>query len=126
MSVRATDRVANTSPWSEPRCTTRFTDDRSLHMGHGWERVRSGYLGTGSKTTRKGAVLRDRHVSGRRIGVILHGRGAVVVSIGGHRVGQVGGNGTKWITLPRSRSGKIAFRIPTRGKVIVDGYAVTG
>jgi hypothetical protein len=126
VSARATDRVGNTSAWSAPRCTTRFTDDRALKAGRGWTRVRGGYLNTGTKTFRKGVMLRGKRVSGTQVGVILHGRGTVAVLIGGRVVGQVHGNGTKWITLPANRSGRIAFRTLTRGKVILDGYAVTG
>ena len=125
VSVRATDRVHNTSAWSAPRCTTRFTDDRSLRAGRGWTRVRGSYLGTGTKATRKGVVLRGKRVSGRRVGVILHRRGAVAVFIGGHRVGQAHRRGTTWITLSSTLSGRIAIRTLTRGRVVVDGYAVT-
>ena len=125
VQVRATDRVGNTSGWSAPRCTTRFTDDRSLHARHGWKRVHGGYLATGTTSIRKGAVLRGRRVSGRYVGVILHGRGTVDVVIGGHVVGQVHGRGTRWLVLPTSRSGRIAFRAATRVRATVDGYAVT-
>lgn len=126
VSARATDRVGNTSAWSAPRCTTRFTDDRSLRASRGWTRVRGAYLGTGTKATRKGAVLRGKRVSGQHVGVILHGRGTVAVLIHGHEVGRVRGNGTKWITLPSTRTGRIAFRTVSRGRVaVVDGYAVT-
>jgi hypothetical protein len=125
VSVRATDRVGNTSAWSAPRCSSRFSDDRSLHARKGWKRVHGGYLGTGTKATRKGAVLRGKRVSGRRVGVILHGRGTVAVAIGGHRAGELHGNGTRWLTLPANRSGRIAFRALTHRRVIVDGYAVT-
>jgi hypothetical protein len=122
---RATDRVGNTSPWSPARCTTRFRDDRSLRAGKGWKRVHGGYLGTGTRTVRKGAVLHGKRVSGRYVGVLLHGRGTVAVLIHGRVVGTVRGNGAKWIALPAARSGRIAFRTVSRGRVVVDGYAVT-
>lgn len=125
VQVRATDRLGNTSAWSAPRCTTRFADDRSLHARHGWKRVPGGYLGTGTKSTRKGAVLRGKRVSGRYVGVVLRGRGTVDVLVGGHVVGRVHRRGTTWLTLPATRSGRIAFRAVTRAKVTVDGYAVT-
>jgi hypothetical protein len=125
VSVRATDRVGNTSAWSAPRCTTRFVDDASMRAGRAWKRVHASYLGTGTKTSRKGVTLRGKRVSGSRVGVILHGRGTVRVLIGGHVVGEVHGNGTKWITLPRTRSGRLALRTTTRAKVVVDGYVVT-
>lgn len=127
VQARATDRVGNRSPWSAPRCTTRFSDDRSLRPGRGWTRVRGGYLGTGTKATRKGAVLRGKRVSGRSVAVVLRGRGAVSVTIGGDLVGQVRGRGVHWVTLPQSHSGRIAVRTVSRGgRVVVDGYAVTG
>ena len=122
---RATDRVGNTSPWSPARCTSRFRDDRSLKAGKGWKRVHGSYLGTGTRTVRRGAVLRGKRVSGRYVGVILHGRGTVAVLIGGHVVGTVRGDGVRWIALPSARSGRIALRTVTRGKVVVDGYVVT-
>jgi hypothetical protein len=125
VSARATDRVQNTSAWSAPRCTSRFLDDRSLRAGRGWTRVGGTYLGTGTKATRKGVTLRGRRVSGQHVAVILHGRGTVAVFIGGHRIGELHGHGTKWLTLPSPRSGRIAVRTVTRGRVVVDGYAVT-
>jgi hypothetical protein len=125
VEARATDRVGNTSAWSAPRCTTRFVDDASMKAGRAWKRVHSAYLGTGTKTSRKGVTLRGRRVSGSRVGIILHGRGTLRVAIGGHVVGEVHGRGTKWLTLPRSRSGHLTLRTTTRAKVVVDGYVVT-
>ncbi|GAB7005454.1 hypothetical protein JCM18899A_29270 [Nocardioides sp. AN3] len=125
VEARATDRVGNTSAWSAPRCTTRFTDDRALRAGRGWTRVHSAYLGTGTQARSKGATLRGKRVSGRHVGVILHGRGTVAVLIGGRVVGHVHGNGTKWVTLSATRSGRIALRTVSRARVVVDGYAVT-
>jgi hypothetical protein len=125
VQARATDRVGNTSAWSTPRCTTRFRDDRTLHAGRGWTHVHGSYLGTGTKAVRKGVTLRGKRVSGRYVGVILHGRGTVDVLIRGHVVGQLHGNGIKWLTLPAVRSGRLALRTAKRGKVVVDGYAVT-
>ncbi|GAA1965016.1 hypothetical protein GCM10009798_26580 [Nocardioides panacihumi] len=125
VQARATDRVGNTSAWSAPLCSTRFTDDRALRAGRGWTHVHGGYLGTGTRATRKGLTLRGKRVSGRHVAVILHGRGTVGVYIRGRLVGRVHGNGTKWITLPATRSGRIALRTETRSRVVVDGYAVT-
>lgn len=123
--ARATDRVGNTSAWSTPRCTTRFRDDRSLRAGRGWTTVRGGYLGSATKTTRRHAVLRGPRVSGRYVGVMMRGRGTVDVLIGGRKVGEVHGRGTKWVALPETRSGGLALRTQTRRLVVVDGFVVT-
>lgn len=123
--ARATDRVGNTSAWSPVRCAARFGDDRALRPGRGWTRIGGGYLGTGTRASRPGAVLRGPRVSGTRVGLVLRGRGTVAVLIGGRRVGELRGGGTRWLTLPATRSGRLTLRTTTRRTVVVDGFAVT-
>ncbi|UDY24140.1 DUF1906 domain-containing protein [Nocardioides sp. Kera G14] len=125
VTAQATDRAGNASAWSAPRCTARFADDTSLHAGKGWKRARGGYLGTSSKATRKGAVLRGPRVAGTSVTVVLRARGAVVVRIGSTVVGIVRGAGTHQLTLRSPVSGQLTLRTQSRAKTVVDAYLVT-
>ncbi|MFI6716424.1 choice-of-anchor D domain-containing protein [Kribbella sp. NPDC050470] len=59
VSVRARDRVGNTSAWTAERCFSRPMDDRSLSAGTGWVRGTGAglYYSTATSTTKYGASL---------------------------------------------------------------------
>lgn len=59
-SVRVRDNAGNTSAWSQPLCTTRMTDDRSLSAAGSWVRPAGQpgfYNGTFSRSSQAGARL---------------------------------------------------------------------
>lgn len=122
--VVVTDRAGNkTTP--QMRCVARLTDDRSLRAGRGWSRAGGRYLGTSTVATRGAAVLRGGTVSGNYIVVMTHGPGAVVVSIGRHKIGTVHGNGAHVIRLTTALKGKLSLKTTSRKKIAIDGFAVT-
>jgi dipeptidyl aminopeptidase/acylaminoacyl peptidase len=59
VSVRARDRVGNTSAWTAERCFSRPLDDRSLSAGTGWVRGTAAglYYSTATSSTRYDASL---------------------------------------------------------------------
>lgn len=122
--VVVTDRAGNrTTP--QLRCVARLSDDRSLRAGPAWTRVGGGYLGTSTLTTQRGAVLRSGSVSGNYVMVVTRGPGALIVSIGRHRLGTVHGSGTHIIRLTTALKGQLSLRSTSRKRIAIDGYAVT-
>ena len=73
VSVRARDSVLNSSPWTEPRCTSRPFDDRSLTAGVGWTRGSGAPYWKKTITTTTGArrTLSRSGVQLDRVGVLV-------------------------------------------------------
>ena len=94
-SVRARDRMGNTSAWSAERCTVRPLDDRSLTRATaGWtqQNTSSSYLGTNTYTTRSGARLTLASVSARQVYLVAtrcSSCGVATVYIGSTKIGSV-------------------------------------
>lgn len=94
-SVRARDRLGNTSAWSAERCTARPVDDRSLTRATaGWTRqnTNSSYLGTNTYSTRSGARLTLASVKARQLHLVATrcpSCGAATVYIGSTKIGSV-------------------------------------
>jgi len=102
-SSRATDEAGNVSGWSSERCSIAPLDDRDLNVRAGnWTR-RSGrnyYLGTFTKTKRRGASLVARKVRVRDIYIVAQrcpGCGRIAVLFRGTRVATIrlGSNRTR-------------------------------
>ncbi|MFT4289227.1 glycoside hydrolase domain-containing protein [Nocardioides sp.] len=124
VSVRATDKVGNTSAWVD-RCVARFTDQTKLRADKSWRKVRGSYLGSAVKATKPGATLRGGKVAGSRVGVLVHGHGTLAVIVGGHQVGTISaGGGVRVLSLPSTVRGRLTLRTLTQGSYKVDGFAV--
>jgi GH25 family lysozyme M1 (1,4-beta-N-acetylmuramidase) len=136
--ARATDTAGNQSTWSNERCTTVPFDDRDLRRSSGWKRssARAFYLGTATKTRRRGASLLARNVAVREIHLVAQRCprcGKVRVLFNGSRVRTVSlranrRKNRKVIRIARFRSlrrGNIELVTMTNRPVSVDGLALS-
>lgn len=125
--IRATDAAHNASGWTR-RCTSRLADDRALRhqdvRARGWHRarVRGAYRGTATIAKRKHAKLRLGPAQAGSVGVLLRGRGSVVVRSAGRKVGVLRAGGLRWATLPHA--GAVTLTASS-AKVSLDGYVLT-
>ncbi|MGG5258185.1 hypothetical protein [Phycicoccus avicenniae] len=131
-SVRARDRVGNTSAWSAERCTARALDDRALAAGTGWTRAgsSSASAGTVTRTTTAGRVLTRTRTVARRVLVVATTCptcGTLDVFLGSTRVGSVSTRSSTTRArqvlalplLPSVRSGTLTLRSRTTGRLVV-------
>lgn len=121
--MRASDTVGNATGWSR-QCTSRLADDGLLRHGHGWHRTRArdAYRHTVTTARRRHAVLRLGHAEPGAVGVLLRGRGAVAVRVGGQRVGTLRAGGMRWAQSPRAGAVTLVAR---SAQVGVDGFVLT-
>jgi hypothetical protein len=122
--VRARDQAGNASRWSARRCTSRLADDRQARIVSRWHRARAhgAYRGTLTTAARRHAVLRLGHASPGRLAVVLRGRGAVAVDVGGRRVGVLRGPGQRTIAL--RRAGALRLVTTSARRVSLDGFVL--
>lgn len=137
-SVKATDRVGNTSAATPEQCTVVPLDDRSLARSSGFSAVTSSayYAGTAYRATVRGQTLTRTGVSGARQLLVVATScatcGTVDVLIGGVRVG--GLNLASATTVNRrvftlgftaARTGTVVLKVTSSGKpVVLDGLGV--
>ena len=136
-SVKATDRVGNTSAATPEQCTVVPLDDRSLTRSTAFTPVTSSayYAGTAMRTTSKGATLTRTGVTfAKQLYVVATSCstcGTVDVLVGTARVGSInlyGGTVNKRVfALPSFsvRSGTVTLKVTSTGKtVIIDGLGI--
>lgn len=138
-SARATDRAGNISEWSAERCTIAPLDDRDLRSSSAWtERFRTRfYLGTFTKTKRRGAALVARNVRVRDIHLVAQRCahcGKVAVLFNGSRVAKVGLRSTRTLnkriihaaSFGSVRRGTVKIVVISRGSPVkIDGLALS-
>jgi len=126
VQVRAIDAAGNASGWTTARCTSRLADDRAAQATGAskrrWQRARkhSAYHRTLTVSKRRGAVLRLGHAAPGRLAIVHSGR-ALVVRVGGRRVGVLRGAGTTWVRLPRAG---LVTVTASRPHAALDGFAL--
>jgi photosystem II stability/assembly factor-like uncharacterized protein len=137
--VRAADRDANTSPWSDQACTAVPVDDRKLDIGKGhWSADEASrfYLGTLTSTSTRGATLTLPSVRATRIAVLVRrcpGCGTIEVAFGGKVVRRIHlASSTRDQVLVRVgtfsavRVGRVSIRVVSAGKAVaIDGLAIS-
>jgi len=94
VSVRARDKVGNTTGWSRETCSTRVLDDRSLRAGTGWSRLStpSALGGTQTSAGRSGVSLSLTNAHARRVALVVRtcsSCGSVDVYVGSRKLGSV-------------------------------------
>lgn len=134
--VRAADTVANLGGWSPRRCAVVPLDDRAAKAGRGWKRKASatGYLGTVSRASRRGAVLRLPGIEASELSLLAmrcRRCGTVRVSFAGEPLGRFrlkgrpGAQVLPLATFASARAGTLVVRVVSRGRpVTIDGIAV--
>ncbi len=135
-SVRASDKVHNTSDWSQPLCTAKLLDDRQLSASAGWSRPggRSGYYnGTYSQSKALGSTLR---VAGTftRVAVTANrcrGCGNLLIYSGSTRIGSMVLNSAtpglaSWVSpVLTSRRAVLTLKVSSSGHpVTIDGVGL--
>ncbi|WP_408897784.1 hypothetical protein ACJ5H2_01435 [Nocardioides sp. R1-1] len=135
--ARARDSVANAGGWSGRRCAVVPLDDRAARAKGGWKRVkaRSAYLGTLTRATRRGAMLRLAGVQASELSLVVtrcRTCGTVKVSFGGRKLGRFSLKGRKaaqtvvpLASFPGVRSGTLVVKVVSRGRPVpIDAIAV--
>jgi hypothetical protein len=138
VSVRARDRVGNTSAWTPIRCVARALDDRSLVASKGWVRGKGTayYLHTATLTTGSAAVLVRTGARLDRIAVVATRCatcGMVGIYVGNRLIGKINLYLAKTryqqiLFLPRFsyRTGAVVIRSLTSRKLVaIDGLVIT-
>ncbi len=138
MAARGTNQAGSVSLYSAPRCTAVPLDERNLSRTKKWKAVSSGsyYLGTGMRTTSKGAAM-SKTVLGKHVSLIVaktRGGGSVYVYSGGRLVKRVSLAATRTLTkqfvpiasYTTARAATFRIVVVTRRKpVTIDGLAVS-
>lgn len=137
LAVQAKDTANNTGVRSSERCTTLPLDDTSLVGGKVWKRQKEAghYLGTVTRTDRKGAVLTRVGIQAKRLALVVQRApqgGTVRATFNGQLLGTFVLKGTgkkKLVTLAqfgKVRSGKLKLTVvsPDGRKVAIDGLVV--
>jgi hypothetical protein len=136
-SVQAQDNVENRVLGQE-RCTAVPLDDRQLTERGAWADLRGSgyYLGTYSRTSRRGAALETGDIRASRLALVATrcpGCGRVRVSLAGRLLKEINLNATvvrkkQFIavaTFDRPRTGKLRIAVASSGKPVkVEGFAV--
>lgn len=123
--VRARDAAGNASGWSPRRCTSRLADDRAARRGRGFRhaRVHGAYRGTVTTAAHRHAVLHLGRSARGSLGIVVRGRGSLVVRVAGHRVGRVEAGGLRWIRL--RHAGAVSVITTSHRRISVDGFVLT-
>lgn len=137
VAVQTKDAVGNLSPRTKERCTTLPVDDVTLEGGQVWDRQnqQGHYLGTVTRTEKKGAVLTRTGVRAKRIALVVAKApkgGEVKVSFGKQSLGtfSLEGKGKKKVipvkTFDKVRTGTVKITVvsPTGRPVAIDGLVV--
>jgi hypothetical protein len=135
-SVRARDRAGNISAWSQPLCTAKMFDDRSLTASGSWTRASGNtafYGRTYSRSSTYGATL-TRSGTFTRVAVTAMRCptcGKLSIYSGSTLLGTLSlkssSSGiTTWVSKVRTRqTATLKLRIVTKGKpVIVDSFGM--
>lgn len=141
VEVQATDSAGHTGPWTAPRCTTRFFDDRSLTAGARWHRAtdRADYQKTITATTVHGASVAlglAATTDVQRVALLVttcYDCGKVVVRSGSTVLGRVDlHSGTtaaqvvEVVTTPAPTQARVRVSVKSSNRpVLIDGIALT-
>lgn len=124
--VRARDAAGNSSHWVR-RCVSRLADDKVLRRlsGHprGWHghHQHGAFHRTVTVAAHRHAKLTLGHAERGDLGVLVRGRGAVIVRVGGRRVGVLRSGGLRWVHL--HHAGQVTL-VATEAHVAVDGFVL--
>jgi len=135
--MRGTDKVANTSGWTTPRCAAIPLDDRDLADSSGWtpKSITGWFRGTAMYTKTYGASLAVTGVSLDRVGVVAlkcSTCGVVGIYVGTTLVRQVDLHSSTSVraVIPLApfspRYGTVKLKVLSTGKsVYIDGLGVS-